>query len=266
MTSNHLITTDLDGTLLDHHNYSYAAALPAIKRCQSLGIPIILNTSKSYSEVKEIQRKLDLDAPVIVENGSAILISDSQHGQITEKLFGASRSDVLGFIHLVRQDYSWQLIGFNDWSISEIAEQTGLSLAESEMASRKQYSEPFIWQDSDKAFSEFTRLADRQNLAVMRGGRFYHLQGKTDKSIPLRYVTQHYRELFPNMHSKPNLIALGDNHNDIAMLNAADIAVCVRSPVAGYPVVSNKGKIITTNAYGPEGWNEAIIKILDADI
>lgn len=49
---NYLVSTDLDGTLLDHHTYSWHAALPALQKCSELAIPVVLNTSKTLAEVE----------------------------------------------------------------------------------------------------------------------------------------------------------------------------------------------------------------------
>jgi len=268
MTHRYLISTDLDGTLIDHHNYSFDAALPAIKRCQELDVPIILNTSKTYAEASQLQAQLGINAPIIVENGSALFfnnVSVNKGSAPQSKIFGASRSAILSFIETIRASHHWQFEGFNDWSTSKIAEVTGLSLADAERANSKQFSEPFIWQDSQQAFELFTEMAEQAQLTILRGGRFFHLQGQTDKAKPLQWLREHYSKIFgeSSVNTYPiTLIALGDNHNDIAMLNVADIPVCVRSPVTDYPQLSTQQTVIQTQKLGPEGWNEAIQNIL----
>ena len=67
------ISTDLDGTLLDHHDYSFQAALPAIKACEQQSIPIIFNTSKTEAEVDYLQKQMDIKGNMIIENGSALI-------------------------------------------------------------------------------------------------------------------------------------------------------------------------------------------------
>lgn len=264
-TQNMLISTDLDGTLIDHHSYSFEAALPAIKRCEYLGIPVVLNTSKTFEEALTIQTDLGIKAPLIVENGSALFINQDEG--FTTKVFGVERSEVLDFIEQIRQSRKWQLEGFNDWSVEDIANNTGLSIEAAEQANSKQFSEPFIWKDTDAALAEFIGLAKQQNLQVLKGGRFYHLQGDTDKAKPLNWLMQNYHKVFKleaeeNAEPTTKLVCLGDNHNDIAMLNIADIPVCVRSPVADYPSLSTNKKIIHTEGYGPVGWAEAILSIV----
>lgn len=264
----YLISTDLDGTLIDHHDYSFSAALPALNRCKSLGIPVVFNTSKTYDEARQLQEKLNIDAPLIVENGSALFFNNDTERPFSEKVFGTPRAEILSFIQQARQSHNWKLEGFHDWSTENIAQHTGLSLIDAEKASAKQFSEPFIWHDSEQALQQFSSLAEQQGLTVLKGGRFYHLQGRTDKSKPILWLQHYYNRLANNTHNgkeaaKAELIALGDNHNDIAMLNVADIAVCVRSPVADYPPLNTERPIIKTTQMGPAGWNEAILSILD---
>ncbi|MCO4797949.1 MAG: HAD-IIB family hydrolase, partial [Colwelliaceae bacterium] len=67
-----LIFSDLDGTLLDHFTYQSTAANETIQQLKSANIPVILNTSKTFAEVKIILDELQLTTPFIIENGAAI--------------------------------------------------------------------------------------------------------------------------------------------------------------------------------------------------
>lgn len=258
MASSFIISTDLDGTLLDHHDYSFQAALPALEQCKAQGLPIILNTSKTLSEALVLQEKLGLDAPLIVENGSAVVLPSARR-----IVFGVERSDIISFIESIRQSYKWNFEGFGDWTIHEIVEHTGLNNKAAKLANQKEYSEPFLWNDTTEAFDEFSKLASKSGFSILKGGRFYHLQGVTDKAKPLIWLMQNHTELFPQLKEKPRLVVLGDNANDIAMLDVADIAVCVKSPVCDFPRTLSKGEVIKTQAYGPAGWNQAILQILE---
>lgn len=284
MTRNYLISTDLDGTLIDHHSYSFEAALPALQLCKECNVPVILNTSKTLSETRVLQHQLGLTAPVIVENGSALFLSaDEFEAQSMDalplnsekcKVFGSPRSELLQFIDQVRASYKWQFEGFNDWSVQQVVEQTGLATDDAERARLKLFSEPFVWHDSADALELFTKLCDKHGMQILRGGRFYHLQGQTDKAKPLRWIMDNYDVLFSQDTSgqidsdsatAPTLICLGDNQNDVAMLNIADLAVCVRSPIANYPELTNTNLVIRTEGYGPVGWTEAVSSILESD-
>ena len=72
MTIEQIIFTDLDGTLLNHHDYSFEEAREAIEYIKKSSIPLIIVTSKTFSEVRVLQEKLGITCPFIVENGSAV--------------------------------------------------------------------------------------------------------------------------------------------------------------------------------------------------
>jgi len=69
-----ILFTDLDGTLLDHDNYSFSSALEAIECLNALKIPWILNSSKTLSELLGLRTQLRQKHPVIVENGAGVAI------------------------------------------------------------------------------------------------------------------------------------------------------------------------------------------------
>ena len=68
-----LVVTDLDASLLDS-TYSWDAAMPSLQRLQELGIPLILNSSKTLSEMSELANALGTMAPVVSENGGLISV------------------------------------------------------------------------------------------------------------------------------------------------------------------------------------------------
>ena len=68
----YLIFSDLDGTLLDHNNYTFDQALPALNWIKKKNIPLILASSKTYEEMLHLQSELMIDHPFIFENGSGI--------------------------------------------------------------------------------------------------------------------------------------------------------------------------------------------------
>ena len=51
-----VILTDLDGTLLDHHNYSTTAAKETLALIKEHKLPLIFNTSKTQAEVTQLRR------------------------------------------------------------------------------------------------------------------------------------------------------------------------------------------------------------------
>ena len=252
------ISTDLDGTLLDHNDYNYDAALPALELCKKQQVPIVLNTSKTQAETQALHQTLNLSTPLVVENGSALIFKGASQDT---KIFGQPRSIILDFIENMRGMHDIKLSGFNDLGISGIVENTGLSNEAAELAADKHYSEPFIWHDNQDQFNRFKALAQENDLDILKGGRFYHLQGQTDKAKPLRWLKENLECLFSQTPTDPKLICLGDNHNDVAMLNIADHPVWVKSAKEP-PLLNNQNTATYTQGLGPQGWNEAILNLL----
>lgn len=263
-----IVSTDLDGTLLDHHNYKWDAALPAINRLRELNIPIIINTSKTFSEVEQLQRDLNFSAPFIVENGSAIYYPKDayKHDDIVPynadfdvQVMGETRSNILHALKHLDEEFQYDFEGFNDWSTAQVIEHTQLNEASAKLAQQREYSEPLIWKDSDARFDVFCRQIENKNMRVIRGGRFIHILGLANKGSAVQALT---KVMYKNNAS--TLICLGDSYNDLDMLDIADNPVFVRSPSHDFPPHTFKNKnTIFTKEYGPTGWNDAIHKLLD---
>lgn len=94
---------------------------------------------------------------------------------------------------------------------------------------------------------------------LLRGGRFIHVSGDCDKGRALEWTMTHYQY---NYQRPLVSIAVGDSGNDVAMLEAADYAVLIRSPAHDLPQLASNKELIVTEKYGPEGWVEGMTKIL----
>lgn len=252
-----LVFTDLDGTLLDHHTYSYEAAKPAIARLKQHNIPIILNSSKTLAELDEIASQLALSAPVIAENGSIISIPGEPL-----VFWGPDYGAICHLLDQFRADHGWKFRGFHDWSVEDVAEHTGLSFAAAEMAAKRQASEPLLWDDTQKNLEAFTLALDAEGLLLKRGGRFWHVMGHTDKVKAMTYLSEREQRL---SGEDVRVIALGDGPNDIGMLEAADVAVIVHNSDTDEIVINARSdqQVIKTTLSGPAGWNAAIQQVIN---
>lgn len=256
-----IIFTDLDGTLLNHQNYSFAAAKPALEKIRQLNIPLIFNSSKTSAEILEYRHILDNRHPFIVENGGAVFIP--QHyfpGTIEQEhthILGAHRDQLLALIHDLRNKHQYQFTGFADLSVAELIEQTGLTEQQAVHAKQRIASEPIIWQDGKKQLSKFQRELEQQGMKILKGGRFLHVMGQTDKAIAMQWLVEQYHAAG---HAKIRTIALGDSQNDKAMLEQADYAAVIRSAQGTHMLVDKP--VYYTQYPAPAGWREAIDKIL----
>ncbi|MGB5453512.1 MAG: HAD-IIB family hydrolase [Sedimenticolaceae bacterium] len=266
-----IIFTDLDGTLLDHHNYSFQAALPALRTVRSLGIPLILTTSKTLAEAREINLALENKQPLIVENGCAMCFPLNRdfpfevgaHQEIDGHAvirFSPGYAQIRHFIEQQRSGHHVQLTGFGDMSVTEVARQTGLGEREAAKAKQRLCSEPFVWLGSEQELARFQAAAKDEGLRITRGGRFWHLMGQTGKAPAVDAM----RQLYTGENTAPiKTIALGDSENDREMLESVDIAVVVMRHDGTYLDCRGKERTLCTEQQGPAGWNTAVLQIID---
>ncbi|WP_029408540.1 mannosyl-3-phosphoglycerate phosphatase [Thiomicrorhabdus sp. Milos-T2] len=276
-----IIFTDLDGSLLDHHDYSYTPALPAIKALNAQAIPWLLTTSKTAAEVIDLKAELANSYPFIVENGAGIFWNKGslnkdllKRNSVIDNPVIQSWGDDFEYMSLspvllpqilqISQNYKTQhqlsFIGFSEMSAEQVVEFTGLPLNSAVKAKQRNFSEPLLWQDSEQALTEFSQAMSQRGLQVIKGGRFVHLMGLSNKGLALKCLTNYYHQAWQD---QVQTMALGDGNNDVPLLEASDYPVIICSPVNPPPKV-NHPKVVTTKAFGPEGWNQAVLSWLEA--
>jgi mannosyl-3-phosphoglycerate phosphatase len=263
-----LVYTDLDGSLLDHDDYGFAAAQPALAQLRTLHIPLIPVTSKTLAELLVLGQQLSLQHPLIVENGCVICLPDGYFPlpESGECLAGyrllrlaPDYTTLLAELQQLRNDHSFRFRGFHDMDAEEVARETGLSHAAAELARQRLCSEPLAWQDTESALDDFRKALAGRQLRLVKGGRFWHVLSQADKGSALQHLGALYRA-----HGLPAFtsLALGDSPNDCSMLQAADIAAIIRRKDGSLMDCETPGRIIQTTEPGPAGWNTAVLAVL----
>ncbi|MDN4501125.1 HAD-IIB family hydrolase [Alteromonadaceae bacterium BrNp21-10] len=271
MIQQYVIFTDMDGTLLDHNNYDYQDAVPTLTRLKKRGITVIPNTSKTFAEVMAWRTKLQLTGPFIVENGAAIYIPENffptppQHCELVNGYwvyqFSANRSQWIALLKTMHSQFGDLYNSFTEMSLEQISKLTGLSLHDTELAAQRKYGEPVHWLGNDSQKEQFIEQLEEQGATILQGGRFIHVSDHCDKGLALQWLFDEFKRQFPQQSLTS--IALGDSHNDIAMLEQADVAIRIRSDHHLLPKVSANNLLITSSYAGPKGWAECITEILN---
>jgi D-glycerate 3-kinase len=266
-----LIFTDMDGSLLDHYSYRHDAADSLLKDLESNAIPVIPVTSKTQSELELLRYDLANQHPFIVENGAAVFIpvgyfatqpeGTEQVGAYWVKSFVEPRAHWQQLIDQVRAHYSDQFVTFADAGIDGIIAMTGLNVHAAARAAQRHYGEPVQWLGRDTTKQAFINELTEFGANILQGGRFIHVSGNCDKGQALQWLTQQYQQQYANTDIQT--VAIGDGQNDQAMLDCADYALLIRSPVHDLPVVTRDKNTFISEHTGPRGWAQGVSQIVE---
>jgi mannosyl-3-phosphoglycerate phosphatase len=263
-----IIFTDLDGSLLDHADYSFAGAAHALAALREAGAPLVMTTSKTRPEVEELQHRLGMAHPFLVENGGGIFFPAAYIlaategaetvGQYQLVRLGEPYQRIRDFFVTVRE--SFQLRGFGDMEVAEVMARTGLPLTAAQMAKSRDFSEPFVFVGPEQT-ADLAPLASRAGLSITKGGRFYHLIGSgQSKGRAVRITTRILRRY---QTEEVVTVGLGDSLNDLPMLAEVDIPVLIPHPDTTYEPLSLPN-LRRAEIPGSAGWGKAVLEILDA--
>ena len=265
-----LIFSDLDGTLIDHFNYTFAPAKDFLNDLKAKHIAVIPNTSKTFAEVIKHRSAMALDGPLIVENGAGVFIPINwlphrpddciEENGFWKKSLAKSRTHWLTQIHALRAQFPKSFEGFSEMNAARLCEVTGLSADDASLALQRNYSEPLLWHDTAAQKQLFIEAAQAIGARPLLGGRFLHICGQSNKGAAMQWLADEVQRQYPDLAIRT--IALGDGGNDIDMLEQANIAVRIASPAHDLPQLKRTQGVYSSNAYGPEGWVEALQHIL----
>lgn len=263
-----IVITDLDGTLLDRESYSYAASLSAVQRLRSLHVPLVLCSSKTCSEIAVVWKELGLRDPFISENGGAIyflpdyfrfpVAGTIRKGELVALELGTDVTVLRRELARAARETGVQVRCFGTMSTDEVARLTGLSPEQAAFALRREYDEPVLV-ESGNAGALIAALRARA-FTVTRGDRFLHLARGHDKGKAVRLLLHLYRRRGSAVVS----VGLGNSVNDLPMLRQVNHPVAVRNSDGSYDpeILSALPHIDRTSGIGPQGWSEAVQRIV----
>ena len=265
-----LIFTDLDGSLLDHYNYSHQAADAMLEHLESINTPVIPTSSKTKEELLHIRLSLKNVHPFIIENGAAVFIPI---GYFEAQPFGTSENGQFWVKEFVHPRHYWQslithvsTIGnenfttFSELTTQQIASLTGLEIDAASRASHRLFGEPVHWSGTDEEKQRFIDELIGMGATVLQGGRFIHVSGDINKGKAMLWLIEQYKKL--NNETTIKSLAIGDSPNDIAMLETADIALLIRSPSHDFPKLDRHQNTYLLESHGPKGWAQGVSGIL----
>ena len=232
--------------MLNHDDYSYDDALEMLGILKERHIPLIFTTSKTKQECLQLQEKIGIRDPFIVENGACIFGSDAGDIQL-----GVSFTQIREFIDGVKARFG--IRSFHDMQISEVMAQTGFSKEQATLAKARDFSEPFLLED-EAQLEGLKEAAKQVGMKILKGGRFYHCVGKDqDKGKAVKKLLETYHDSYS--------IGLGDNYNDIDMLRVVNQPILIPHHEGTYIDVEIPN-LLKAPFQGAKGWNHTLKEVL----
>lgn len=256
-----LIFTDLDGTLLDLYSYSAEQVKDAVDKLKKIGISIIFCSSKTWSEQEFYLKELNLDEPVIVENGSGIFFPENTDLQIsgsTEKLHGKMAAvlgkkydEVVTAVKSTASAASVNLKYYHNQPIAEISKITGLSMDGALKARTRDFSETLFNVEEDPAgYKAFKNDIEAKGYLCLPGSKFVTIcSAACDKGKAVNILIDAYKQT----HGEVISYGIGDSRNDKEMLNVVDIPFLVQKPDLSWAELDVLG-LRKIDSVGPKGW------------
>ena len=252
------IFTDLDGSLLHRETFNFDIIKSFIKKCHSSGIFIIPNSSKTKIEIENFLEKLGLELPFIVENGSAIYnlyLLDKSFPK--EKILSRSKEDLL---KIFNENFHYSLKTkiklLEKMPTKEVVEILGQPLDGIRQAMDRHYTHPFIFNGSESEKLSLIEKAHRIGINIQEGDRLLSLGDNLNKSKAMLDVLSYFNR------DDIVTIGIGDNKNDIEMLDSSDFPCLIRNNNFNFEGLDNKNYIFSEKE-APLGWQEVVELVLE---
>lgn len=266
-----IIFSDLDGTLLDYHTYSFTAALPALECVKEKNIPLVLCSSKTRTEIERWRTTFNNSHPFISENGGGIFIPRPYFSEDNLKTVGQRREHDAHIVLMLGTPYpvlrraleelrkeGFEVKGFGDMDVTEVAQITELGPEEATLAKSREFDEPFVFSGKQARFDALLATIEEKGLRCIAGGKLLHLTGKNDKGKAVAILTELYRKKFGEIIT----VALGDSPNDFPMLEYVDHPILVKNHRGEYDNRIALPNLIKADGIGPAGWAKAVLAII----
>jgi len=277
-----VLFTDLDGTLLDYRGYTWAPAADAVRALRRHAVPMVFCSSKTRAEQRIYQEELGIRDPMIVENGSAIVVP---HGPLSPALdrlagpqavlgsegcdlvvLGVSRDRVLRALREIRRDEGIVFRGYGDMTVGQVRESTGLPERAARLAQAREFSETVTVEGGPDAWRRLMVVLEAHGLHCFGDGPSGSIVGaEVDKGKAVRMVVELYLRSAGADGPRPRTAGIGDAANDEPMLRAVDRAFLVERPGGGWaPVAADV--VQPVEGVGPAGWQRAVELLLQKEV
>jgi len=256
-----LMAVDMDGTLLNDRDEITPRTEKAIKALVDKGVVFTLCTGRPVQGVKRYINQLGLDCPVITYNGAVVV-----HGKTGEILFSQNMdtAEARRVYNMAKEKNAMFIVwSQNKLYASELSEKT--AFYENITSTKASLLENFedlllagitkmLWYESPEILDGYIEELKRQSFekTTFTKSREYFLEffsNKTSKAVAMSKLGEYYNI------SAQEMIAAGDQTNDLSMIQYAGLGVAMGNAVESVKAVA--GYITDTNI------NEGVAKFIE---
>ena len=269
MTTKRLLCLDVDGTLINSQHQITAATRDAIQRADALGSVIVaLVSARPPTGLHFLVQELGIDAPLACYNGAYIL--DPAQNLVSETWLDPRTvrsiyrmSGTLGLSFNLYKGSSWFIDQPNSWSDQEAAIIRSAYQVNDLEALLSQWQAQGTGPNKILVMGEAAQIArfDNQlgqsgfssiNRALSKSTYLEICPATITKATALKALQAHYGI------DSSQTIAIGDNYNDLAMLESAGLGIAM----ANAPDVVKMKSRATTASNDEDGVAQAIERYL----
>lgn len=264
-----IIFTDLDGCLLNKHDYDWSPAAPTLRLLQQRQIPVIMNSSKTVPEMQRLSKELGLHGSTFISENGAVICWGQEFkdldGQI--EVIGEHRDKILSLLWPLKSQFRFR--SFDDLGLAGVVKETQLPEDRARQALQRQGTEPLLWDDTEQHRRQFELILQASGLTMTKGGRFWHVAGQTTKGRAMQIVGMRWakgrgsaEDSRLSLRDREIIMAaVGDSPIDQSMLDQADVPIGIPA-AAGLGVQVDPVRGIIATQTGSTGWAEAMIQLL----
>ena len=244
-----VVLARLDGTSLDPYRHSAGIAAAAAARLAPDELPVVLFSSRTRAELERIQQQLELAHPFVAENGGAAYFPlryfgfDLPHARAVAGYqtvaYGKPYGEIVATLQRTAQRLGIPVVGFNDMSVEQVADECGLSLFQARLAKLREHDEPFRTIELDPAARRrLLKGLHAARLECIPGERYEHAGAAIDHGAVVDLVLSLYRRAFGSVVS----VGIGDPLTDVPLLRRVDVSIDIRG--AGDDELDEQAEII----------------------
>ena len=253
-----VVVTDLDGCVLNKHDYDFAPAVPVLQRAQRAKIPVVLSSSKTEAEMTVIADELGLaDLPLVCENGG-VVIWRAPGEEASHQILGVERAEIRNHLDSLRERFDFR--SFSDLGVEGVMGATDLPRDNAARACDRHCTEPLLFDGPAGGEADFRAAIESGGLTLTRGGRFWHVAGHTTKGAGMAIVLKNYALKLGECSS----VAIGDSPIDQSMLDIADFPIAIPQPSGEFlATTDHNANGIRAEKPGAAGWAQAVSDLFD---